>query len=241
MEDDSTTVVSARAETGVEAGGPGAKAPKRRRGRPRKGEGSDDARPALVAAALELFAAKGFDGVSLAEIAKRAGATASLVHYYFESKDELWKTALSSVLRELRDAFERLETQLEGEDPVDALEQVIRGFVAFSSRHPEVSLILRNERGEVGPRLEWLWTEHWAPLRALPLGFIIAGQQAGEIREGAPDHILQIIIGACLHPLRGRLSLQQMYGLDHDAQEVYEVHADLVSATLMAGLTRVSR
>jgi TetR/AcrR family transcriptional regulator len=189
-----------------------------------------------MASALGLFARQGFEGTSLVEIANDAGVTPSLVHYYFASKEDLWKLALESVLIELRDDFRQLEAKLVGIDSLDALELVLRRFISFSSRHPELSLILRNERGGTGPRLEWLWQEHWAPLRALPLRLIAEAQSADRLRAGAPEHILQIIIGACLHPLRGRLSLHQIHGQAVESEEVFAVHADLVVAILLRGL-----
>jgi AcrR family transcriptional regulator len=49
----------------------------------------DRAVVALVAAATELFAARGPDGVSLREIAARAGLNYGLIHQYVGSKDDL--------------------------------------------------------------------------------------------------------------------------------------------------------
>lgn len=212
---------------------------KRKRGRPPKSSLHEEgARESLVAAALGLFATRGFDGVSLAQIAEVAGTTPSLVHYYFESKTDLWRTALGSVLGELRQEFDALEKELEDLDCVAALEEVIRRFITFSSRHPELSLILRNERGSEGPRMEWLWNEQWMPLRSLPLKLIEAAQEQGRLRPAASAHVLAVLVGACLQPLRGRQSLAEIYGLEPSSPEAIDIHADLVVDTLLHGLVR---
>lgn len=45
----------------------------------------------IQAAAQELFVAKGFDGVSISEIARKADINQSLIYHYFENKENLWK------------------------------------------------------------------------------------------------------------------------------------------------------
>lgn len=45
----------------------------------------------ILSAAQELFIARGFDGVSISEIARKADINQSLIYHYFESKENLWK------------------------------------------------------------------------------------------------------------------------------------------------------
>lgn len=48
-----------------------------------------DARELLITAAAELFAEQGVAATSFATIAKRAGLTSAMVHYYFTGRDQL--------------------------------------------------------------------------------------------------------------------------------------------------------
>ncbi len=75
--------------------------PRRRRGRPRARPRSDegDPREAIVAAAGALFAAKGVDAVTMAEIADRAGLQQSSIYYWFRSKSEILGSILERVNR----------------------------------------------------------------------------------------------------------------------------------------------
>ena len=52
--------------------------------------GNQDTRGAILAAAREAFAAKGFAGASIRSIAAGAGVDAALVHHYFETKQQLF-------------------------------------------------------------------------------------------------------------------------------------------------------
>ncbi|HYS42257.1 MAG TPA: helix-turn-helix domain-containing protein, partial [Pseudonocardiaceae bacterium] len=67
-------------------------APRTRRA-PAPGERQQDAdrsRRLLLAAALDEFAAKGFAGARVQEIAARAGVNKQLINYYFDSKEGLY-------------------------------------------------------------------------------------------------------------------------------------------------------
>ena len=72
-----------------------ARAPRKaaRPGRPQKNNG--DVRGRVLDVAEELFAKHGFDGVSTRVIARRAGATSAMIHYYFDSKRALFDAVVA--------------------------------------------------------------------------------------------------------------------------------------------------
>ncbi|GAA0734831.1 TetR family transcriptional regulator [Dactylosporangium roseum] len=52
--------------------------------------GNQDTRTAILAAARDAFAERGFDGASIRQIATSAGVDPALVHHYFGAKDKLF-------------------------------------------------------------------------------------------------------------------------------------------------------
>lgn len=70
--------------------------PSRRRGRPRKDGAEPDTRANIVSSAAFLFATRGYDNASLADIAAGAGATTGAIYAHFRGKPEL----LVEVIRE---------------------------------------------------------------------------------------------------------------------------------------------
>ncbi len=66
--------------------------------RPRTSEGRDT-RSDILDAALELFADKGFYGVSIRDVARATGVGVSALYHHFPSKDELFE----AVVLEIRD------------------------------------------------------------------------------------------------------------------------------------------
>ena len=68
-----------------------------------------EARPAeLAAAALEVFAEKGFAATRLEDIAARAGASKGTVYLYFESKEALFKAAVETAMLPALEAAEAI-------------------------------------------------------------------------------------------------------------------------------------
>ncbi|GAA3640072.1 TetR/AcrR family transcriptional regulator [Microlunatus ginsengisoli] len=69
--------------------------------------GNQDTRGAILAAAREAFAAKGFAATSIRAIAAEAEVDAALVHHYFGSKQELFLATVALPVP-LPDIFDRL-------------------------------------------------------------------------------------------------------------------------------------
>jgi AcrR family transcriptional regulator len=88
-------------------------------------------RPALVAAAVALVTEEGVRGVSLREVARRAGVSQAAPYRHFEDKDAL-------VAAVAEDGFLRLRRYLASRrgDPVTRLSRIGDAYVAFALKHP---------------------------------------------------------------------------------------------------------
>jgi AcrR family transcriptional regulator len=64
-------------------------------GRTGRRPGNPDTREAILAAARNAFADKGYDGASIRIIATSAGVDPALVHHYFGTKDKLFLAAMN--------------------------------------------------------------------------------------------------------------------------------------------------
>jgi AcrR family transcriptional regulator len=97
-------------------------------------------RAALIAAARELFAARGFTAVGTEEIVQRAGVTRGALYHHFADKHDLFRAVYERVEQELT---ERIVTEVPlagGDDPVTVLR---RGTATFldACLEPEVGRI----------------------------------------------------------------------------------------------------
>jgi TetR/AcrR family transcriptional regulator len=95
----------------------------RERPRPPAGEAT---REALLTAATELFALHGFEGVSVEQIARKAGVNKALISYHFRGKRGLYRSILGETLSA---ALARLKELGRSERPADqVLREFMRGF-----------------------------------------------------------------------------------------------------------------
>ena len=79
-------------------------------------------RSKILDASLELFATKGYDSTSIANIAEKAGISKGLMYNYFSSKDELLRGLIDLLNKGETDMMEKIFD----EDPKKMLENVIR-------------------------------------------------------------------------------------------------------------------
>jgi AcrR family transcriptional regulator len=111
-------------------------------------------REALMQAATELFAARGFDGVPVESIAERAGANKAMINYHFGGKRGLYQAILIETFDEIG-----AEVRAISQRPDDARTQ-IAAFIDFvlelgtTRRVAFPALFLREVMSGVGPDLE---------------------------------------------------------------------------------------
>src|SRR5262245_12777046 len=115
---------------------------RRPRGRRRRAHDSRATRKSLLDAAASLFAARGFDGVSVAEVARLAGANKALINYHFGGKLQLYRTIVREMFAELLDRLEPLRELI-----------AIVGDSA-NRRRPQLSRMMLREVIAGGPHLD---------------------------------------------------------------------------------------
>jgi len=104
------------------------------------------ARERLLDAALELFAERGFETTTTKLVAQRAGVPHGLIHYYFETKNNLLERLLVE-----RSFFPELEARLASAresvstDPRSALIEICVEFFAFHRRYQPLARIIYRE------------------------------------------------------------------------------------------------
>jgi len=93
-------------------------------------------REKIAAAALELFAARGYERTSVHEICERAGVSNGSFFHHFGSKEGL---ALEVYLEERRSYWEATVSALERhtDDPVEGLVAAVRAALAYQEAHPD--------------------------------------------------------------------------------------------------------
>ncbi|APA87239.1 TetR/AcrR family transcriptional regulator [Paraburkholderia sprentiae WSM5005] len=107
----------------------------RRPGRPTGAARGPEQRARLLEAALTLFARQGIVDTSLGEIAREAGYTPAMMHYYFKTRDQLLDVLIDECFAPLRASL-GLPFQENSDDPVAAITQLTERLVQIASDNP---------------------------------------------------------------------------------------------------------
>lgn len=158
----------------------------------------------LLAVALQLFGAKGYDGVSVREVARAANVTTPNVYYYFGSKRGLYLRLLHDLL-DRRSAAVRTALREEG-DPITRLRCVLEAYIWFDRDDPverEAQLFLLREIYGLGSDMFTdLVSEHDASNRRALRQVIEDGIRRGVFRPVRVEHTVIAIFGVMLTFIR---------------------------------------
>ncbi len=145
---------------------------------------------AILRAAEAVFAARGFSGATTAAIATKAGLPKPNVHYYFRTKEALYRAVLRRILELWLSATDTITADA---DPATALRGYIAEKMSYTRRYPLASKVFANEllhgapqikeflRGDMRKLIDskakiirgWIATKRMAPVDPIHLFFVI--------------------------------------------------------------------
>jgi AcrR family transcriptional regulator len=199
----------------------------RQRGRPMK------ARPKLLEAAIQEFAESGFEGATTAAIARRAKVPQPLVHHHFGSKEELFREVLDVL-------FEEFKTKVLGADAGQGdVAAILRRFILFTARRPELMRIWLIESGRRGPHAKYVIDRHIAPLTELMKPLLRSAVAKGRLPAVDEALLLFAAQGIGSYPFLVTEQVRRLSGVDPRSDAFAERYADAVLR--MIGLSEARR
>lgn len=103
-----------------------------------------NSKQAILDAAEEEFLEMGFHGAQTSSIAKRAGVTHAMLHYYFSTKENLYDVFISQKLQEVKNIMFPALLE-EGVDFIDRVRTVIDKQFGYIQKHPYLPRFMLNE------------------------------------------------------------------------------------------------
>jgi AcrR family transcriptional regulator len=176
----------------------------------------------IVACAIDTIADLGYSRASLAEVARRAHISKSVISYHFAGKDELISEVISEVYS-VATSFMRPRI----EAPPDAqskLRAYIEGNVDFYRTHRSHILALVEVIAGLPPQPQGIAT-HVAGVEAslaILERILRQGQAAGQFREFSP-RVMGLVIRAVLDALPPQMRVYPDLDLDTYARELVDI------------------
>ncbi len=201
--------------------------------------GTHPTRQALLDAALDLFAERGFDGASTRLIAERAGVAQPLLNYHFAGKHELWQAAVDDLFGRLRASTAAWMTAVGADgDDGGVARSMIRHFVEFSAANPQLHRIVMQESTRPGPRLDWLVDTHVRPLYDNAVALFDRLAHDGAIEPVDPAHVYYLLVGAGATVFVMAPECRRLSGTDPFDPDFVATHADLVVDLLVRAVSK---
>ncbi|HYE00120.1 MAG TPA: TetR/AcrR family transcriptional regulator [Alphaproteobacteria bacterium] len=96
----------------------------------------------ILEAAERVFAEQGFGGASMAAIAAAAGLPKANLHYYFGTKEGLYRAVLANILELWLHSTDVLTPE---RDPAEAIAEYVRAKMGYSRLRPHASKLFATE------------------------------------------------------------------------------------------------
>ncbi|WP_072805869.1 TetR/AcrR family transcriptional regulator [Rhodococcoides yunnanense] len=150
----------------------------------RRGARGGDVRGNILAVSMAEFAAKGFTGARMDDIALRTNTTKKMIYYYFGDKQGLYRAVLESAIVSIRAEEQRVH--VDELDPVDALRRVVELTFDYHEQNPDFVRLMANENthrafylGQSSERSELA-----GPALDLLSDILQRGRESGVFKEG---------------------------------------------------------
>jgi TetR/AcrR family transcriptional regulator len=198
----------------------------------RRAELRRDIETRILDAAERVFAEAGFEGASTSRIAAVAGLPKANLHYYFGTKDTLYRAVLTGILDLWLGAADGFEP---GADPAAAIEAYVRAKMEWSRSRPLASRVFANELLHGAPFLrDFLESDlkDWVEAKGRVIREWVA---AGRMAPVEPRHLFFMLWAATQTYADFAVQVRAVLGLDELDDGAFERATAEVVAFVLRG------
>lgn len=161
-------------------------------------------------AAQKVFIEKGFNGARMEEIAREASINKALLHYYYRTKEKLFKAIFEKVFKSF---MPQVITFWDSDMPFfTKIERFVDTYISFIMKNPFIPNFILNELNRNPDSIaEMLGSVTGIVENDIYGKFSIILKkevEAGTIRPIAPEQLIVNILGLCIFPFVARPIIQ---------------------------------
>lgn len=186
----------------------------------------------ILTAAEEEFALNGYGGTSTQKIADRAGLAKANVHYYFNSKENLYLEVLNNIISLWNDYFDEVRVE---DDPAQVLDLFIRKKVELAYTRPQASRLFAMEIIQGAPHIrEYIRSEMrtWVRNKA---GVIEQWIEQGQMNKVDPVHLIFLIWSSTQHYADFETQVLTIMNHAEYEREMIDHIGDFLSQMILSG------
>jgi TetR/AcrR family fatty acid metabolism transcriptional regulator len=193
-----------------------------------------DKRDAILRAAIDTFAVRGFFNAQVADVARAAGVAAGTVYLYFRGKDDLLVSIFERTMKEAIADGRRSVAGLD--DPVSRLREIARLHLDRLGRDRSLAIVFQIELRSSTKFMEQFSTTQLREYLAIIREAIVDGQTRGVFRrEINPTFAAKLVFGALDEMATNWILSRRKYSLVGEADAILDF---LVGGLAGAGVKR---
>lgn len=160
---------------------------------------SRNRRGEILAEATRLFAERGYEGASMADLADRVGLRKASLFHHFPSKDALYAAVLESIFQRLGDVIVTSATT-PGGGVIERLDRMTDALVDAMGEQPSAARLVVREMMDWGPFARERFDQTVLPVLRAAEEFLRAGQRDGSFPERDAKQTVLTMCGVHLLP-----------------------------------------
>ena len=152
----------------------------------------------ILRVARRLFADAGYNGVSVAELARAARVNRAMLYYYFKDKRDLYRQTITSVLDLIPVLWER--DDMKAGTPVERLDRYVAAlWEALAENRDALPMIMR-ELSSGGPERELIFNRYLIPNALFVAKIVEEGVANGDFSAAPPTFVTVALISGLIMP-----------------------------------------
>ena len=176
----------------------------------------------ILLVAKELFMQFGYEGVSTTQVAKAVGCNQALVHYYYRTKQNLFKIICQQEIQKML----KILADIPQEDISfeDFIEKIIEAQIGFLKNNPDAPFFIIGElrhNSEVLKMMKELFSEFGKEIVGKIRLFVQMKQSKGELNDVSVEDLLIDIVSLDVMSFVGQVLFTQILEMDSQTQEAF--------------------
>ena len=188
-----------------------------------------DKRDALLRAAIETFAARGYFNAQVADVARTAGVAAGTVYLYFRGKDDLLISIFEKTMKEAiaagRDSIAGLD------DPLAQLRTIARLHLDRMCRDRDLAVVFQVELRQSTKFMERFSATHLRDYLGIIRDVVAKGQTTGAFRRDVnPTLAAKLLFGMLDEMATNWILSKRRYSLANESEAIVDLFVRGVGA-----------
>ena len=181
-----------------------------------------DKRDAILRAAIDTFAARGYFTAQVADVARAAGIAAGTVYLYFRGKDDLLVSIFERTMKEA--IAEGQASMARIQDPVDRLREIARLHLGRLGRDRNLAIVFQVELRQSTKFMERFSATHVREYLGIIRDVIADGQARGAFRaQTNPTLAAKFFFGALDEMATNWMLSRRKYALVNEADTIVDL------------------